>query len=80
MISASVFGFFGGLGAWEIAAIIIVLGMIFGASRIPEIGANLGKGIKNFRKSFSEAEADDEQQSKQLDEGQKPQEEQTNKE
>lgn len=75
MITASVIGFFQGLGAWEIGVIIIVLGLIFGASRIPEIGANLGKGIKNFRRSFTDAESEDEdEESKKLEEGQKQQE------
>ncbi|MFO8056284.1 MAG: twin-arginine translocase TatA/TatE family subunit [bacterium] len=72
MITASVIGFFQGLGAWEIGVIIIVLGLIFGASRIPEIGANLGKGIKNFRRSFTDAEDEDEEESKKL-EGEKKQ-------
>jgi len=50
----------GGLGGWEIFLILLALAVIFGASRIPEIGSNLGKGIKNFKKSFSEIEADEE--------------------
>ena len=51
-----------GLGAWEIVVILVVLGLIFGASRIPEIGTNLGKGIRNFKKSFTEI--DDEEKKK----------------
>ncbi|HUT52507.1 MAG TPA: twin-arginine translocase TatA/TatE family subunit [bacterium] len=46
----------GGIGPWEIVVVLLVLAVIFGASRIPEIGSNLGKGIKNFKKSFSEVE------------------------
>jgi len=44
----------GGVGPWEILVVLLALALIFGASRIPEIGSNLGKGIKNFKKSFSE--------------------------
>lgn len=58
---------FQGIGAGEIILILVVFGLIFGASRLPEIGANLGKGIKNFRKSFSET--DDEK--RELSEGEK---------
>jgi len=54
----------GGIGAWEIVAILVVLAVIFGASRIPEIGSNLGKGIKNFKKSFTEIGEDEEEKPK----------------
>ena len=50
--------FIGGLGPTEIVVIMVVMALIFGASRIPEIGANLGKGIKNFKKSVTEIEED----------------------
>ncbi len=43
-----------GLGPWELLLILSVIAVIFGASRLPEIGTNLGKGIKNFKKSFQE--------------------------
>ena len=60
----------GGLGPWEIIVILVVLALIFGASRIPEIGSNLGKGIKNFKRSFTEAEEEEEPaDKKQIEEG-----------
>ena len=43
-----------GLGPWEILLILLVIAVIFGASRLPDIGSNLGKGIRNFKKSFQE--------------------------
>lgn len=43
-----------GLGPWELAIIVFIVLLVFGAGRLPEIGANLGKGIKNFKKAFSE--------------------------
>lgn len=61
---------FSGIGPWEIVVILVVLALIFGASRIPEIGSNLGKGIRNFKKSFTEIE-EDKQPDKQLDQGEK---------
>ena len=45
-----------GLGIWELVLILLIVLIIFGTGRIPEIGANLGKGIKNFKKSISDAE------------------------
>ncbi len=41
-----------GLGLPEILLILVILILIFGASRIPELGRGLGEGIKNFKKSF----------------------------
>ena len=51
---------FQGIGPWEIVVILVVLALVFGAGRIPEIGSNLGKGIKNFKKSFTELDPEDE--------------------
>lgn len=57
----------GGIGPPEIILIIVALALIFGAKRIPEIGANLGKGIRNFKNSFTEAEESEDK--KRLEEG-----------
>lgn len=57
---------FGGLGTGEIILIVLALALIFGAKKIPELGSNLGKGIKNFKNSFSEV--DDDPDTKQLEE------------
>jgi len=43
-----------GLGVWELIIILIIILIVFGASRLPEIGAGIGKGIKNFKKATSE--------------------------
>jgi sec-independent protein translocase protein TatA len=53
-----------GVGPWEILIILLAIAIIFGAGRIPEIGANLGKGIRNFKKSFSEIDSDDAEKKK----------------
>ena len=37
------------LGPWEILLIMIVILIIFGASRLPELARGLGKGINEFR-------------------------------
>jgi sec-independent protein translocase protein TatA len=41
-----------GLGLPEVLLVLVILILIFGASRIPELGRGLGEGIKNFKKSF----------------------------
>ncbi len=39
----------GNLGAWEVILIFLVVLLLFGAKRLPEIGASLGKGIREFK-------------------------------
>lgn len=38
-----------GLGIPELLVIVFIIILIFGASRLPEIGRGLGKGIRNFK-------------------------------
>ncbi len=45
-----------GIGMPELIIILLILLVIFGANRLPEIGAGLGKGIRNFRGSIKDAE------------------------
>jgi sec-independent protein translocase protein TatA len=40
-----------GLGFPEIILILVIVILIFGTSRIPELGKGLGEGIRNFKKS-----------------------------
>jgi len=39
-----------GLGIGELALILVIVLIIFGAGKLPEIGEGLGRGIRNFRK------------------------------
>lgn len=45
---------FGPLGATELIIILIIILVLFGARRLPELASSLGKAIKNFKKSTSE--------------------------
>ena len=48
----------GGLGIWELLIILGILLLIFGPSRLGDLGSSLGKGIKGFRKSMKDDEID----------------------
>lgn len=41
----------GSLGVPELAIILLIVVVIFGASRLPQLGKGLGEGIKNFKNS-----------------------------
>ncbi len=41
------------VGPWQILVVVILLLVLFGASRLSEIGKGLGEGIKNFKKGLS---------------------------
>ena len=44
------------LGFTEIAILLLILVLFFGAKRIPEIGASIGKGIKEFKRGLKTEE------------------------
>lgn len=46
---------FGGIGMPELILILVIVLIIFGAGKLPDLGAGLGKGIRNFKKSVGEA-------------------------
>jgi len=46
--------FLGPLGPTELLLILLVILIIFGAGRLPEIGEGLGKGIKSFKKAVKD--------------------------
>ena len=46
----------GGIGAQELILIFLVVLLLFGARKIPEIAQGLGKGMKEFRKAMKETQ------------------------
>lgn len=48
----------GNLGFPEILIIMVIVLLLFGAKRIPEIAGSMGKGIKEFKKNINEATND----------------------
>ncbi len=49
-----------GFGWVEILLILVIIVIIFGIGRLPEVGAGLGKGIREFRRAFTGKDGDDE--------------------
>ena len=45
------------LGVPELVIILVIIILIFGANRLPEIGRGIGKGIRNFKESTKEGAA-----------------------
>jgi sec-independent protein translocase protein TatA len=45
-----------GIGMPELIIILVIILIVFGAGKLPEIGSGIGKGIKNFKKATSEEE------------------------
>lgn len=48
-----------GIGFPELMVILVIIMIIFGAGKLPEIGSAFGRSIKNFKKSMKEAEAEE---------------------
>ncbi len=50
---------FGGMGPEKILLLAVVVLLLFGAKRIPEIGSSFGKGIREFKKSIGDGGTED---------------------
>jgi sec-independent protein translocase protein TatA len=53
-LALSIFALFGPIGLPEMLIILVIIILIFGASRLPEIGKGIGAGIKNFKSSVKD--------------------------
>ncbi|MBI5844943.1 MAG: twin-arginine translocase TatA/TatE family subunit [Deltaproteobacteria bacterium] len=55
-----------GIGGTEWLVILVIVMIVFGAGKLPELGAGIGKGIKNFKESVRE---EDKKEPEKLDKG-----------
>ena len=46
----------GNLGFTELMVILVIVLVLFGARRVPEIGASIGKGIREFKRNISDVD------------------------
>ncbi|MFA5324005.1 MAG: twin-arginine translocase TatA/TatE family subunit [Smithella sp.] len=53
-----------GIGLPELLIILVIILIIFGVGKLPEIGSALGRGIKNFKKSVNDTNEITDQSSK----------------
>ncbi len=60
---------FGGLGMPELIIILVIILIIFGAGKLPQIGDGFGKAIRNFKNATSEKGSKDQDK---IDEDKKP--------
>ena len=58
------------MGPWEIALIVVIILIVFGVGKLPQVGGAIGKGIRSFRKGQqgqledNEDEEDEEEEEK----------------
>lgn len=45
-----------GIGVAELLVIVLIVLMIFGANRLPQVGRGIGRGIKNFREATRDSD------------------------
>ena len=48
------------MGPWEIGLILIIVLIVFGVGKLPQIGGAIGKGIRSFKKAQSGEEVEEE--------------------
>jgi sec-independent protein translocase protein TatA len=48
------------LGPWEIALILVIILIVFGVGKLPQVGSALGKGIRSFKKAQSGEDEEEE--------------------
>jgi sec-independent protein translocase protein TatA len=54
-----VFGFISNFGPWELILILVIVLIIVGPGKLPQVGQSLGKALQNFKKAREEDELDE---------------------
>jgi sec-independent protein translocase protein TatA len=64
------------MGPWEIALIVVIILIVFGVGKLPQVGGAIGKGIRSFRKGqqgeFDDDEDEEEEEEEEEEEKPKP--------
>lgn len=47
-----------GLGTPEILLILVIIVIVFGVGKLPEVGSGMGRAIRNFKKAMSDTDID----------------------
>ena len=56
--------FFGAPGGWELIVILVIVLILFGANRLPQLAKGMGESIRNFKQGMAETETEDEKKDK----------------
>ena len=48
-----------GIGSTELIILLVILLLLFGSNKLPQLGAGIGQGIRNFKKAIKEPDAID---------------------
>lgn len=59
------------MGPWEIALIVVIILIVFGVGKLPQVGGAIGKGLRSFRKGQQGA-LDDQDEDEEDEEEEKP--------
>jgi len=52
------------MGPWEIGLILLIILIVFGVGKLPQVGSAIGKGIRSFKKAQAGEDEEDEAKSK----------------
>jgi sec-independent protein translocase protein TatA len=61
------------MGPWEIALIVVIILIVFGVGKLPQVGVAIGKGLRSFRKGQQgEFDDDEDEEEEEEEEEEKP--------
>jgi sec-independent protein translocase protein TatA len=55
--------FWGAPGGWELIVILVIVLILFGANRLPQLAKGMGESIRNFKQGMADTEVEDEKSS-----------------
>lgn len=58
----------GGISLWQLLIVLLIVVLLFGTKKLGSIGGDLGKAVKGFRRAMGDADKDEDDEAKRLDE------------